>query len=113
MLKNCLLYPALLTAFTGCATTDDLRSRPPVASGETHTATNEFVGCVQERWINNGADRVNLIPTRERSTLTLSGQTGVELLLDVMPSTSGSNFRLYSRMILGEAKFISATEACR
>ncbi|WP_186163123.1 hypothetical protein [Burkholderia gladioli] len=112
MLKRCMPIPALLLVLAGCATTDDLRSREPIASGETNLSVSDFLGCVQERWINNGADRVNSIPTSGRSSLTSAGQTGIELLLDVTPSATGSTFRLYSRMAFGDSRFITATRSC-
>ncbi|WP_186077541.1 hypothetical protein [Burkholderia gladioli] len=112
MLRRAIPSAALLMMLAACATTDDLRARAPVYSGKTHLGVANFVACVQERWINGGADRINYIPSDSHISLTSSGQTGVELLLDATGSPTGTTFQLYSRMALGEKKFVSETEAC-
>lgn len=113
MLKRIISAITFPAALAGCATTADLRATQPVASGETRLAVKDFVACVQERWINNGADRVNYIPKTRQSSLTSSGPSGVEVLLDVDGSETGSSFVLYSRLAIGETKFIIATESCK
>ncbi|WP_186269994.1 hypothetical protein [Burkholderia gladioli] len=112
MLQRAIPSAALLLMLAACATTDDLRARTPIYSGKTQLGAANFVACVQERWINSGADRINYVPSDSHILLTSSGQTGVELLLDATGSPAGTTFQLYSRMALGEKKFISDTEAC-
>lgn len=83
---------------SGCSSLGYVRSQDPVLDGSTAKTPSAFASCVSDAWRRSNISSEVMTTGEGRSVAVPRTLGGYKVVLDITPSSAGSDFFLYERL---------------
>lgn len=107
-----MLFTAFAFALVGCVTQSNVRENEPEFAGRSTKPASDVSACIGTAWSDFPGLSLSMIPSSERTIISLSGLYGTEAVAEVFPDGRVEVRRRNTPVKRGFKPLLRAVERC-